>query len=142
MEGLLETLLRLISPWDNLFPRNKSSFRAKAMCISLLMAMGRKLFTRALAASGRDQLDWSADYRLFSRCRWSPCHLFRPILREAAKLVDEALIAVAFDDTLIRKTGKKIKGTSWQRDSPLASFFYKFCLGDALSAGFASTSSL
>jgi hypothetical protein len=91
------------------------------MCIRLLMAKSRKLFTRALAASGRDQLDWSADYRLFSRCRWSPCHLFRPILCEALRVVDEALIAVALDDTLVKKTGKKIKGVLSITNSDLAS---------------------
>jgi DDE superfamily endonuclease len=122
MEGLLPTLLNLISSWDNSFPRKRSADRAKAMCISLLMTIGRKLFTRALCASGRSQADWSADYRLFSRCRWSPCALFRPILQNACKHVNESLIAVAFDDTLIRKTGKKIKGSSWQKD-PLSPHF-------------------
>jgi hypothetical protein len=101
----------------------------KALCLSILVAMGRKLFTRALAASGRDQFDWSADYRLFSRCRWSPCALFRPILLEAAKLVDEELITVGIDDTLVRKTGKKIKGASWQRDSLSPHFHVYFVWG-------------
>jgi hypothetical protein len=129
MEGLLDTLLKLISPWDNSFPRKKSSFRAKAMCVALLLTLGRKLFSRAIATSGRDQLDWSADYRLFSRCRWSPCILFRPIVCEAAKLVNESIITVGFDDTLVKKTGKKIKGTSWQRDSMSPHFCNNFVWG-------------
>ncbi len=129
MEGLLTTLLNLISSWDNSFPRKRSAYRAKAMCISLLMTVGRKLFTRALCASGRSQADWSADYRLFSRCRWSPCVLFRPLLRTACDLVDESHITVAFDDTLIKKSGKKIRGSAWLRDPASPPFCCNFVRG-------------
>ncbi len=129
MEGLLQTFLDLIAPWNNLFPRKKSALRAKAMAVSILLAMGRKLFSRALASTGRDQIDWSADYRIFSRCRWSPCVLFRPILQRAVETADESLITVAFDDTLIKKTGKKIKGASWLRDSASPHFCINFVWG-------------
>ncbi|RZJ59526.1 MAG: hypothetical protein EOO45_25515 [Flavobacterium sp.] len=117
MEGLLKTFLDLISPWDNTFPRQNSSLRAKIMSLSILLTMGRKLFSRAIATSGRDQFDWSANYKLFSRCKWSICSLFRPIISRSIELIDGDLIAVGFDDTLVKKTGKRIKGCSWLRDS-------------------------
>ncbi len=129
MEGLLITLLKLIAPWDNTFPTPKSANRAKQLCISLLVTMGKKLISRSLMASGRDQGNWSADYRLFSRCVWSSAALFRPILQEAAATVNEDIIAVGFDDTLVKKTGKRIKGTSWQRDSLSPHFCNNFVWG-------------
>ncbi len=129
MEGLLKTFLNLIDPWDKTFPRKSSAFRAKLMCLSILLTLGRKLFSRALASSGRDQIDWSTDYRLFSRCKWSICSLFRPILSSALGLLEDDVIAVGFDDTLVRKTGKRIKGASWQRDSMSPHFCINFVWG-------------
>ena len=129
MEGLLTTLLNLISLWANSFQRKKSAARAKDLCLSFLLPFGKKLLSKSLMVTGRDQLDWSAAYKFFSRTSWSPCALFRPILQKALELVDEDVIAVGFDDTLTKKTGKKIKGTWWIRDSASPHFCHNFVWG-------------
>lgn len=116
MEGLTHTFLSIISGWDKTFKQYRTHTRAKVLSIGLLMAMGRKTISRAISVVGRDQQDWSADYRIFSRTEWSICSLFRPVLQRACHAIDEPFITAAFDDTLVKKTGKKIKGTSWQRD--------------------------
>ena len=117
MEGLTNTLLKVLSYWNKSFPSERSSNTAKALAISLLVTVGRKLVSRALTTAFKDQFDWSAAYRFFSRTRWSPCALFRANLISSIPLLCEDIIAIAWDDTLVKKCGKKILGTSWQRDS-------------------------
>lgn len=117
MEGLLKALLDIIGFWDKCFPTLVSANRAKALAVSILATIGRTTVSRALMAGGNDNADWSAAYRFFSRTRWSPCSLFRANLRAALPLLTERVIAIAWDDSLIKKTGKKILGVSWQRDS-------------------------
>jgi hypothetical protein len=72
--------------------------------------------SRAIAALGRDHRDWAADYRLFSRRDWLLTGLFRPVLKKSAGLVDEDIIAIAYDDTKLHKTGRHIQSAFWQRD--------------------------
>lgn len=116
MEGLTKTLLSIIACWKKSFPQKRSFERAKTLCLGLYLTLGRKTISRNLASNYKDQRDWSADYKLFSRTNWDPRSLFRPILQKASSIIDEDIITVAYDDTLIRKTGRKIKGASWQRD--------------------------
>ncbi len=60
---------------------------------------------------------------MFSRSSWDSANLFKPILHQAQPLIDEPFIAVAFDDTKLKKTGKKIKTAFYQKD-PLSPPFY------------------
>lgn len=129
MEGLLGSFLYILSFWDKAFPQKRTAHRAQRLAICLMLAMGRKTISRANAVTGRDQVDWSADYRLFSRCEWEVAELFQPILEISAGLVEEQVIAVGYDDTLARKTGKKIKGSSWQRDPLSPPFNINFVWG-------------
>ncbi len=62
-------------------------------------------------------MDWSADYRIFERDRVDTNKLFKIILSEVSKEIPEDKpISVAMDDTKKRKKGRKIYGTSWDRD--------------------------
>jgi hypothetical protein len=117
MEGLRKTLLDIIGDWDKYFPSKNSACRAKALALGLLVTIGRTVISRALLATGKENVDWSAAYRFFSRTFWSPCTLFRANLKASLPYLNERIIAIAWDDTLIKKTGKRILGTSWQRDS-------------------------
>lgn len=112
----MKVFLQIIYGWESAFPQERSFFRAISLSLGLITALGRKTITRVIASMGKDQVDWTANYRLFSKVRWSACSLFRPILKESLSLIDEGYIAVAYDDTLVKKTGKKIKGTAWARD--------------------------
>ena len=113
---LLKIFLEIISGWTDTFSQERTYKRAVRHAVSSLCSMGRRTLSRSIAFSGRDQLDWSADYRLHSRSGWCLASLFRPILKTACELIDECYIAVAFDDTKLHKTGKHIKSASWQRD--------------------------
>ena len=113
---LLKIFLDIISEWSDTFAQERTFKRAVRHALSSLCSMGRRTLSRSIAFSGRDQLDWSADYRLHSRCAWSLASLFRPILKKCCALIDDQYIAIAYDDTKLRKTGKKIKSAFWQRD--------------------------
>lgn len=115
--SLYATFSQILQEWNSVFPQKRSFDRALRLSICCLCSLGRRTLSRAIAFAGLDQVDWAADYRLFSRCIWEKRLLFRPILKKAVVLSDEEILAVAFDDTVIKKKGKKIPGTRWLKDS-------------------------
>ena len=77
-----------------------------------------------LTTGGRQFRDWSADYRIFAEARFAPQALFAVNRRGVlAELAPEAPLLVAMDDTLLRKSGRKIPGVAWRRD-PLGPPFH------------------
>ena len=123
MHNLLEHWIDITSEWKNVFSQDRIFYRAIRLAFGSLCSFGRRTLSRSIAVTGRDQQDWSADYRVFSRSRWSLTHLFRPILKRSAQMVDEDVIAMAFDDTKLHKTGRHIETAFWQRD-PLSPPFH------------------
>lgn len=77
-----------------------------------------------LSAGGRQFQDWSAAYRLFEKERIDQRALFAPAIAGVTQhLNEDDSLVVAVDDTLTRKRGKKVAGTSWRRD-PLGPPFH------------------
>jgi len=126
---MVNLFLQIINEWAKSFPQERTFLRAISLSLGLITALGRKTITRVLASTGKDQIDWAADYRIFSRVKWSACSLFRPILKQCLSIIDEDYITVAYDDTLVKKSGKKIKGTGWARDPLGPSFCNNFVWG-------------
>lgn len=121
--SLLAHFLNITKEWKNAFLKTPSHQRAIILSIASLCTIGRACLSRFIGFLGLDQQDWSAHYKLFSRSSWDPANLFKPILHQAQPLIDEPFIAVAFDDTKLKKTGKKIKTAFYQRD-PLSPPFH------------------
>jgi Transposase DDE domain len=119
---LLDALLEILHAWTPAFAQSRSGQRAGAQALGSLLALGRRTLSRSLWALGRQNRDWSADYKLHSRAGWKIQDLFQPILQQAARFCDESLLVVAMDDTRIRKTGRKILTAFYQRD-PLSPKF-------------------
>ena len=119
---LLPAVLAILQGWLPAFPQSRSGCRAVGQALGALIALGRRTLSRSLWALGREQQDWSADYRLHARSRWDPEELFQPILQHALPLCPGPFVAVAMDDTRIRKTGRKILSAFYQRD-PLSPKF-------------------
>jgi len=71
-----------------------------------------------LTASGSQFKDWSAAYRLFKGSRMKLKDIFGVIRRQVVLLneSEDSYIYAHMDDTLLRKTGKKIHGSGWLRD--------------------------
>lgn len=118
-----EAFLRIVSGWQGAFARTRSFKRAVAMALGLLCGVGRGTTSRAILALGRKDRDWSADYRLCSRSPWNEEDLFAVALKEALTRVPGDWCVVAYDDTRIEKTGKKIPLAQFHRD-PLSPHFH------------------
>lgn len=112
------------------FCQQRTGERARRMAISQLACMGRHTVTGLLCSSGRQFIDWSGDYRLFSRDRWEANKLFAPILKGVLEFLPENDPFVgAMDDTIARKTGTKIPGVAYRRDPLSPAFHVNFIRG-------------
>jgi hypothetical protein len=107
------------------FAQPRTWQRAHRLAYGLLLCLRTHLTSNAICAIGRQFLDGSADYRLFSRRAWDPHALFDPIFDHLGALLSSPLAPViaALDDTLCKKTGRHIPGATYARD-PLSPPFH------------------
>ena len=129
--NLLETYDSLLQEWRHVFSQNRTFERARRLTFGLLVCLRLHLTSRAICASGRQFVDWSADYRLCSRSPWNPHHLFNPIFDRLPGLLasPSAPVIAALDDTLCKKTGRHIPGVSMARDPMSPPFHVNLCYG-------------
>jgi len=113
---LLTRLLALVSLWRPVFEQERSFQRAVRQAVGALLVVGSATLTRILAGLGRDQQDWSAEYKLHARAEWNEQDLFDALLPAALAHCPGRFVPVALDDTRLRKTGKRIPTAFWQRD--------------------------
>lgn len=78
--------------------------------------MGRHTLINLMTTSGRQNLDWSADYRLYAKERIEWDRIFDLVLQEVMTCNADQTLVTALDDSLLRKTGKKIPGVKYTRD--------------------------
>ena len=91
--------------------------------------MGRHTLTNLLTTGGRQFVDWSADYRMYSRERIDCRGVFGQVRKEVCALADRKLLVTALDDSLLPKTGKKIPGVKFARDPMGPPFHVNFIRG-------------
>jgi hypothetical protein len=120
---LLTRFLALVSLWRPVFRQERSFRRALRQALGSLTVVGTATLTRILAGLGLDQQDWSADYRLQARSEWQEQALFDALLPAALAHCAGRFVPVAVDDTRLKKTGKRIPMTFYQRD-PLSPPFH------------------
>jgi hypothetical protein len=116
--------------WNALFDQAHTAFsqqrtfeRARALGLSALTCLGRHTLSGLLCAAGQQFRDWSAAYRLFERERLDGQALWRvPLGGVLDTLPPSSAVVALIDDTLLRKRGHHIAGTSWRRD-PLGPHF-------------------
>jgi hypothetical protein len=115
---LLEKFDELLQSWRPAFAQQRTWQRAHRLAYGLLLCLRTHLTSNAICATGRQFLDWSADYRLFSRSPWDPHALFDPIFDHLGALLPspQAPVIAALDDTLCKKTGRHIPGATYARD--------------------------
>jgi hypothetical protein len=128
---LLEKFHELLQPWRSAFAQQRTGQRAQRLAYGLLTCLRTHLTSNAICATGRQFLDWSADYRLFSRSPWDPHALFDPIFDHLAELLpsEQAPVVAALDDTLCPKTGRHIPGATFARDPLSPPFHLNLCRG-------------
>lgn len=121
---LLPCFVQLLSRWNKSFADHRTQRRAIGFALAFWVSLGRRTISRAICAQPRQFQAWSPDYKFFSESRWDPHSLLDAVLDEAHPLRGEKQpLGVAFDDTIARKTGKKIPGAKWLRD-PLSPPFH------------------
>jgi DDE superfamily endonuclease len=70
-----------------------------------------------ITACGRQFVDWTSVYQLFSKQRVDVEKLFDVSIETTIEeLSPDQMIIGHMDDTILKKTGKKIPGTAWRRD--------------------------
>jgi hypothetical protein len=74
----------------DLFSQKRTQVRASRLLLCNLLCLGRKWITRIICMANRDQCDWSADYKLFSRSPWRSQDLFTPVVRNSLDYFDPA----------------------------------------------------
>jgi len=98
--------------------------RAKELAYGLLTCSGRVTITGMLIAIGKQFIDWTAAYQLFWGDRMCTDKFFEVASQVCLEqLTQQQMVVVHMDDTIIRKVGKKVHGTSWRRD-PLGPAFH------------------
>src|SRR5258708_35285986 len=122
-------LLQLLDGSGTAFRQARSRRRAGAQALGALVSFGRCTLSRAIWALGRQQQDWSAEYRLHSRSDWNPALLFQPVLEKALPFCGGRDVAAAIDDTPIHQTGRRIQSAFYQRDPPSPQFRFHFMFG-------------
>jgi len=105
------------------FSNPKVAERARKIAYGNLTCLGRHTISGMITSGGHQFVDWSSFYRLFSEQRIDISKLNDTCLAATVGELDDGMIVAHMDDTIIKKTGKKIPGTSWRRD-PLGPPFH------------------
>lgn len=128
---LLETFDALIGNWRGVFSQQRTFERARRLTFGLVTCLRMHLTSTAICAGGRQFQDWSADYRVCSRAPWEPRHLFDVVVDHLPQLLPspEAPVFAALDDTILKKTGRRIPGVKILRDPLSPPFHVNLCYG-------------
>jgi len=125
---LLPCLCEVWAGWKRCFRDRRTFRRAQEHALALLVSLGRRTISRSICVLGRQGRNWVADYRLFSRCRWDPQSLFQVVLEQLPALLSPTQpLVVALDDTLCRKTGKRIRAAQMLRDPLSPAYHTNLC---------------
>jgi hypothetical protein len=128
--SLLQELETLIDACAPAFACRRSFHRARRHWLAQLAGFGRHTISALLRTQNRHQQDWSADYRLYSQDRFADQGVFHHVRHVVEQTLEpHAPLVVAMDDSLLRKTGRKIEGVRWQRDPLSPPFHVNFVRG-------------
>jgi len=82
-----------------------------------MVCLGRHTLTGHIATAGRQDVDWSADYRLYSKGRVDTEALFAPLRSTIVNSLEpKQPVVVSMDDTRLKKSSRKTPGVKYTRD--------------------------
>ena len=120
----------MLNNWEPAFKQARTFLLAKQLAFSVFTCLGKHTITGLLSASGKQFEDWTKHYRLFSQDRIDLDQLYAPIIEKVVdQQPDQSFVVAHMDDTILRKTGKKVNGTAWRRDPLGPSFHTNFIWG-------------
>jgi hypothetical protein len=95
-----------------------------------MVCFGRHTITGLLRLQDRTQQDWTADYRLYAEEHFDEDKLFGTVRTQVQQsLAADAPLVTALDDSLLRKTGRKVSGVRYLRDPMSPPFHVNFVRG-------------
>jgi hypothetical protein len=101
----------------DLFGSRESFERSRRHMLSSLVGFGRHTITGLLRTQNRQQQDWTADYRFYAQERFDDGGLFDLVRKILETHLDKPQsLVTAMDDSLLRKTGRKVYGVRYLRD--------------------------
>lgn len=112
------------------FSSQESFERSRRHMLSSLVGFDRRTITGLLRTQNLQQQDWTADYRFYSQARFDHEQVFdlvRNILE--SHLEKPQPLVTAMDDSLLRKTGRKVHGVRYLRDPLSPPFNVNFVRG-------------
>src|ERR1700744_300240 len=104
--------------------------RGRRHCLAQLVSFGRHTITGLLRCQNRTRQDWTADYRFYAEGRVDTGKVFNRLRSEVERCAspDQPLV-VAMDDSILRKTGRRIFGSGYRRDPLSPPFHVNFVRG-------------
>ena len=130
LKRLIDSYRCIVRDAVSAFKDPRARRKAEEEATGLICGDGPKTITSAIRWNGRQHLDWSSDYKLFSRAKWDHGGLFSPIIERALNNDSGSpYVVTGTDDTLIRKTGRKVPGTAYARDPLSPPFHVNLVLG-------------
>jgi hypothetical protein len=112
------------------FPSPESFARGRRHCLSHLVGFGRHTITGLLRNQNRTQQDWTADYRFYAQNRLDVQKIFNHLRAEVQQCGgDQSPLVVAMDDSILRKSGRRIFGCGYRRDPLSPPFQVNFVRG-------------
>jgi hypothetical protein len=105
--------------------------RARRHLLSHLVCFGRHTITGLLRLQDRTQQDWTADYRFYAQDHFDQNKVFAQVRGQIEALLPttQAPLVAAMDDSLLRKSGRKISGVRYLRDPMSPPFHVNFVRG-------------
>ena len=96
--------------------QHRTRERLLTLCLGYIQTLGRHTLTGVLRSLGRDGLDWSAAYRLFSQERFDLAAARHRVLAGvlATLEVDDPLVVV-LDGTQLPRSSPRFPGVGWLR---------------------------
>jgi hypothetical protein len=123
-------LEQLLAQSRQLFGARESFERSRRHMLSSLVGFGRHTITGLLRTQNRHQQDWTADYRFYAQNRFDDEAIFDLVRKILEGHLDKPQpLVTAMDDSLLRKTGRKVHGVRYVRDPLSPPFNVNFVRG-------------
>jgi hypothetical protein len=123
-KGLLDCLQRLLVCCRGAFAKSEQFERSAAHLLSQLICLGRHTITALLCCLDLQDLDWTSHYRHYAQGRAHPEAFFALSRQQVQKHLKQGQpLVIAVDDSLLRRSGRKVHGGRYQRD-PLSPPFH------------------
>ena len=114
---LLKNFFGLISEYRPVFKQKRTFLRMLNLVLGEIFVFARHTISQIIMALGRNEEDWTAWYRLFSRERFPYRSVRALLLRQVLSTYGaEDLLVLAGDSTQTPRSSRKIEGSGWLRN--------------------------